>query len=155
VDISDKVEALLDKCIDGNSTFVVDTEVKGSANNLKIQVFVDGDESVDVAECASISRRLSALLEEGNVIDGQYVIEVSSPGAGRPLKYLRQYAKHVGRDMEISTSDQHMYEGKLVSVNDGGIGLSVPPQKAEKGFASEVIHIEFEKIDTARVLVRF
>jgi ribosome maturation factor RimP len=71
LEVMDLVELIGDiakKQIDNDEIFLVDVVVKGKTGNQKIQVFIDGDQSVDIDECSKISRRLSDELEERNLI---------------------------------------------------------------------------------------
>lgn len=155
MDLREKIEELVLQCIENDKTFLVEVDIKGNPNNQIIQVFIDGDESVDVDECSKISRKLSGLLEDMNLFDGRYVIEVSSPGVSRPLKYLRQYPKHIGRDLEIVTKDKNKYKGELVNVADQQIEISVKPGKSKKDNTVKELKFGISEIDTAKVLIRF
>ena len=155
MDLKEKIGELVELCIENDKTFLVEVDLKGNSNNQIIQVFIDGDESVDVDECSKISRKLSGLLEDMNLFEGRYVIEVSSPGVSRPLKYLRQYPKHVGRDLEVVTKDKNKYKGELVNVTDQEIELTVKSGKSKKDKTATEVKLEISEIDTAKVLIRF
>jgi ribosome maturation factor RimP len=155
VDLKEKIEELVVQCIENDKIFLVEVDIKGNPNNQIIQVFIDGDASVDVDECSKISRKLSGLLEDMNLFEGRYVIEVSSPGVSRPLKYLRQYPKHIGRDLEILTKDKNKYKGELVNVNDQEIEISVKQGKSKKDLTAKTLKFEIPEIATAKVLIRF
>ena len=144
------IEDLAGKCIDNERLFIVGVSVKGNPNNQKIQVFVDGDEGVKIDECSAISRKLSDLLEEKDIIEGRYVIEVSSPGADKPLKMIRQYPQHIGRELEIVTREKKKYRGILKSVVKNEIVLITKKQKKE-----EENTFDLGEIETARVLIKF
>ncbi len=62
--------------------------------NSKFEVFLDGDDGVTLAKCRKISRLLEEKLEASESVPEKYVLEVSSPGAARPLTKWRQYRKH-------------------------------------------------------------
>lgn len=63
-----------------------------------------------VDDCEAVSRELSDILDEKDFIDDAYILEVSSPGLGRPLKKERDYMKSLGKEVEIRT--YRMLEGK-------------------------------------------
>jgi len=146
---------LAEQCIEARDIFLVEVDVKGNPNNQKIQVFIDGDQSVDIDECSRISRNLSGLLEESDLIAGRYVIEVSSPGVSRPLKYLRQYPKHIGRDLEIVKKDKSKIKCELLDVTDEEIVISILKGKSQKILPDKNLKMSFSEIDSAKVLVRF
>jgi len=145
------VESLIEK----EEIFLVDVNVKGKSGNQKIQVFMDGDYAIDVDECSKISRKLADKLEERNIIEGRYVIEVSSPGIDRPLKFSRQYPKHIGRELEVSTIDKKKYQGVLLDVAHDEIELSIKSKKIRKELKSESLKLPFTEIDKAKVILRF
>jgi len=150
VDLQRRLVEIANDCIDSDRTFLIDAEVKGNHNNQKLQVFIDGDHGVDVDECSKISRKISYILEESDLIEGKYIIEVSSPGASKPLKLARQYPKHVGRELEINKSDKSKVTGELRKVSNDKITIS-PSSSRLPG----EMEISFSEIDSAKVLIRF
>ena len=154
MDLNKLVVQLVEEFIDSEDIFLVDVTVRGSVGNQKIQVFIDGDEYVDIDECSKISRKLSAELEERDIIDGRYVVEVSSPGADRPLTLFRQYKKHVGRELEVVTKENKKYQGKLVETSDNEIELSIKSSKVKKERNSDTLKLSFEEIDNSKVVIR-
>ncbi len=146
------VRDLTEKCIEDEKLFVVDVIVRGNPNNQKIQVFIDGDEPVKIEECSAVSRKLSDLMEENNIIEGRYVIEVSSPGADKPLKLIRQFPKHVGREFEIRTKENKKYQGILKSVLNDEIEIEVASKNKK-----EIKNYKFslDEIEKASVVIKF
>lgn len=155
MDLKEEVTGLMDKFIDNDEIFLVEVNIKGKPGNQKIQVFIDGDQSVDVDECSSISRKLSDDLEERNIIDGRYIIEVSSPGVDKTLKFIRQYPKHIGRELEVLTKDKKKYQGKLLDVIDEEIELSIKSTKVKKELNSQSLKLSFNEIEKAKIILRF
>ncbi len=155
MDLKKNIEEYVVQCIDNEETFLVDVDVKGNPNNQKIEVFIDGDQAVDINECSRISRKLSDLLEESDLMTGGYTIEVSSPGVSRPLKYLRQYPKHIGRDLEIVKKDKSKVKCELVDVTDEEIIISILSGKSKKVLPNQNLRMNFSEIDSAKVLIRF
>lgn len=155
MDLKEEVTGLMDKFIDNDEIFLVEVNIKGKPGNQKIQVFIDGDQSVDVDECSTISRKLSDDLEERNIIDGRYIIEVSSPGVDKTLKFIRQYPKHIGRELEVLTKDKKKYQGKLLDVIDEEIELSIKSTKVKKELNSQSLKLSFNEIEKAKIILRF
>jgi ribosome maturation factor RimP len=155
VELKKNIGELAEQCIEARDIFLVEVDIKGNTNNQKIQVFIDGDQSEDIDECSRISRKLSGMLEESGLIAGSYVIEVSSPGVSRPLKYLRQYPKHIGRDLEIVKKDKSKIKCELLDVTDEEIVISIVKGKSKKILPDKNLKMSFSEIDSAKVLVRF
>lgn len=154
MDLSNVIAGLVEQFIDNDEIFLVDVNLKGKVGNQKIQVFIDGDQLVDISECSKISRKLSNELEEQDIIEGRYILEVSSPGADKPLKLIRQYAKHVGRELEVMTKENKKYQGVLLDIIDGKIELSVKSGKVKKELDSETLKVPFEEIEHSKVVIR-
>ena len=154
MDLREEVADIVNKFIDNDEIFLVEVNVKGKVGNQKIQVFIDGDKYVDIDECSKISRSLSNELEERDIIEGRYVIEVSSPGADKPLVLLRQYPKHIGRELEVITKGNKNYQGILLNVSEGTVELSVKSSKVKKELNSETLKLSFDEIDKSKVVIR-
>jgi ribosome maturation factor RimP len=154
MELNKLVVQIVEQFIENENIFLVDVNVKGNPGNQKIQVFIDGDQYVDVEACSNISRKLSAELEERDIIEGRYVVEVSSPGADKPLKLFRQYKKHVGRELEVVTKENRKYQGRLLETGDNEIELSISSGKVRKEINSETLKLSFEEIDNSKVVIR-
>ena len=154
MDLRNEIVAIVKNLIDNIEIFLVDVNLKGKIGNQKIQVFIDGDNYVDVDVCSKISRGLSKKLEERDIIEGRYVIEVSSPGAETPLAIPRQYHKHIGRELEVIAKENKKYQGTLKDVTESKIELSIKSSKLKKEINSETLKLSFEDIDSAKVMVR-
>ncbi len=146
------IRELTEKCIDSDRLFVVDVVISGNPRNRKVQVFIDGDEPVKIEECSAVSRKLSDLMEENNIIDGRYVIEVSSPGADKSLKMIRQFPKHIGRELDIRTKEPKKYRGILKSVLNDEITLEVTTKNKKE---TKEYKFSLEEIEKARVVLKF
>ena len=135
--------------------FLVDIEVKG---NKKVSVYIDSKEGVSFGICKKLSRFLEEKIETENLMDERYTLEVSSPGTDRPLKYLKQFNKHIGRKLKVTTLEGDEVEGKLQEIAGNIIVLETggkDKNKRGKNQPLKKIEINFESIDTAVVLVSF
>ncbi len=66
-----------------------------------LRVFIDGENGINIEDCASASRQVSAVLDVEDPIPTEYTLEVSSPGVDRPLFTAEQYAGYVGEDVKL------------------------------------------------------
>ncbi|MCK5102454.1 MAG: ribosome maturation factor RimP [Cyclobacteriaceae bacterium] len=155
MDLNKEVAGLVKQFIDDDEIFLVEVNIKGKPGNQKIQVFIDGDQYVDVDECSKISRKLSDELEGRDLIEGRYIIEVSSPGVNKPLKLIRQYPKHIGRELEVITRNKKKYQGALLGVIDEEIEISIKSSKIKKELNSESLKLSLGDIEEAKVVLRF
>ena len=132
--------------------FLVEIKIK-PVNNIKI--FLDADSGLGIEKCIRINRALYKIMEEMAIYpDGDFSLEVSSPGIGEPLKMYRQYVKNTGRDIEVTLNDGNKQAGKLVSVNEHQLELSFTEGKNKKAVTKQLI-IPLADIKQAIVLVKF
>ncbi len=135
---------------EANGFFLVDIVFRGNPNNRIIEIFIDGEKNVSADDCAKISGEIDEHVEKLNLIDSSYRLEVSSPGVDRPLKFLKQYSKHVNRKFEISykrNDETKKLIGKLTGI-DGEKLVFISDNK------NETI-INFNNITKAKVIVSF
>ncbi|RKR85680.1 ribosome maturation factor RimP [Mucilaginibacter gracilis] len=134
--------------------FVVDIKM---LPNHKLIILIDGDEGLGVGDCAKVSRYVGFKLEEENVIEEAYNLEVSSPGIDTPLTLVRQYAKNIGRDLSVKTTEGAQKEGKLLSVTEDSIVIDEIIKAGVKGRKAEVAEatIPLSQIAEAKVLISF
>lgn len=130
--------------------YMVDLEVSPSN---RIVVYIDGDEGVTLDVCTQISRILESVLDPEPTMGGVYELEVSSPGVSRPLRFPRQYLKHVGRTLKIELIDGITAEGQLTNTGHDSILLEIRP--ADKKGKSVSREIPFEQIKEAHVTIQF
>lgn len=149
--IEDLVEGYL---ADKPDLFLVDVVVSGSNKKNKVLVLIDGDNGVSIDQCALLSRKLSAELEEKDIMEGAYRLEVSSPGVEFPLKFKRQYPKHIGRKVKVNLQDGSEKTGKLLEVGDEAIKLDEEIKEGKKTKGQEV-EIKHDDIKNMIVLVSF
>ena len=137
-----------EKLADRPDLFIVDIKV---VNNAKIIVLLDGDEGVGIHDCALVSRHVGFHLEEENLIEHAYNLEVSSPGLDTPLLSDRQYQKNVGRNVVIKLTDGSKIEGKLLEVKVEG--LLIAHSVKEKGKKAQEVESIIEKSNIAETKV--
>ena len=132
--------------------FLVSIKIK-PINNIKI--YLDADSGLGIEKCIKINRALYKIMEEmGMYPDGDFSLEVSSPGVDEPLKLLRQYKKNIGRNVEVITNDYIKQEGKLLSTTDDAITIEYTEGKGRKAITQQV-DILFADIKQTKVQVKF
>lgn len=135
-----------------DDTFLVEIRIKPTNN---VKVYLDADNGLAIERCIKINRALYKKLEEAAIFpDGDFSLEVSSPGVGEPLKTLRQYKKNVGRDVEVFLKDDSVIAGKLIDVNEGFLTLEVVEGKNKKAVKT-TCEVPFENIVKTIVQIKF
>ena len=81
----------------------MDVEFVKEAGNWFLRAYIDKPGGIGVDDCETVSRRLSDLLDEQDFIEESYILEVSSPGLGRPLKKDKDFERNLGKLVEIRT----------------------------------------------------
>ncbi len=133
-------------------TFLVSIHIKPT-NNIKI--FLDADSGLNIDKCVKINRAMYRTIEEkGWYPDGNFSLEVSSPGIDEPFKIFRQYKKNIGRNVAIILSDGNIVEGKLLEANEDLIHLEYTTGKNKKA-VTVVKEIPFDQIKQTTVLIAF
>jgi len=132
--------------------FLVSIKIKPT-NNFKI--YLDADSGLGIEKCIKINRALYKIMEEmGMYPDGDFSLEVSSPGLDGPLKLLRQYKKNIGRDVEVTMNDEAKKEGKLTAVTDEHITIEYAEGKGKKAIV-KTDEIPFDAIKQTKVQIKF
>lgn len=110
--------------------FLVDLKVKPT-NNFKI--YIDADNGLPLEKCIKINRALYKTIEEmGLFPNGDFSLEVSSPGVSEPLKLIRQYKKNIGRFVEVTKIDEEKIEGQLLEASEEEITIEKTEGKGKK-----------------------
>ena len=129
--------------------FVIDINFRGDNRKKIIEVFVDAEKNIDADNLAEISREINSIIEEQDIIQQAYRLDVSTPGVDRPLKFLKQFPKHINRNFEVTYragDETRTITGKLLSMD-----------REELTFLSDKkeVLIEFKNITTAKVIISF
>lgn len=132
--------------------FLVETRVKPTNN---IKVFIDSDNGIPLSALIEYNRKLYKHLEESGLFeDGNFSLEVSSPGVDEPLKKHRQYKKNLGRFAEVVLLDGTRREGKITEVKEDGLVLEWEEGKGKKKETKQETFL-FEQIKTTTIQIKF
>lgn len=144
--LEDRIGDLAGDIISRDDLFIVDVSVRGRTGSRVIEVYVDGDQGINVDTLASISREIAFLLDAGDLVKGKYHLNVSTPGEGRSLLLERQYRRHIGKmlivDFNHEDGSNHV-EGENLGITDGVLRL----KKARTGFEE----IPFNRVSKATI----
>jgi len=133
-------------------TFLVSIRIKPTNN---IKVFLEADSGLNIDKCVKINRAMYRTIEEkGWYPEGNFSLEVSSPGIDEPFKIFRQYTKNIGRNVQVILNDENIVEGKLLEVNENLIQLEYTEGKNKKA-VTVVKEIPFDQIKQTTVLIAF
>lgn len=137
---------------------LLEVEIYPGGKGLILRVFIDKENGVTIKDCENFSRALEAILDVEDPIKTSYILEVSSPGLDRPLKEKRDFQKHIGRAVKITTkekiADRTFFIGKLIDVGDDWIRIELIEQGGrgiKKKEKSELLYIPLAKILKAQI----
>ncbi|TVY10619.1 ribosome maturation factor RimP [Paenibacillus cremeus] len=144
------VEELVRPFLDENGFELVDIEYVKEGGNWFLRVYVDKEGGIDIDDCGRISEYLSVQLDEKDPIEDAYFLEVSSPGAERPLKKTQDFYKAVGEHVFVTTYEPidklKEFEGTLVSYDEQTVVVEIGKKK---------FTIPADKVASARLAIKF
>lgn len=131
--------------------FLVEVVMGGTPKTPKITVIIDSETGVTIEQCTSVSRKLNKYLEEVQFAEGMYSLEISSPGADKPIKVNRQYIKNIGRTFKIILQDGKDLEAVLKEVDNQGLTVTyetiekVDNKKVKKAHEQKINYSDIKK----------
>lgn len=152
--VTDIVEELASPILDDLQLELVDVEYSKEGKDWFLRVFIDKPGGIDIEECGVVSERLGEKLDEVDPITHNYFLEVSSPGAERPLKKAADFENSIGKQVNVKTYEPidgiKEFEGKLIEFNGEFLQIAVKIKTRTKTF-----EIPFDKVAIARLAVEF
>ena len=126
----------------------IELDFRGDTRNHILEIYIDNEVGITTVDCARVSRAIGDMIEEEELIESKYRLDVSSPGIDRPLKYIQQFKKNIGRSFELQLEDGNdsKLEGKLLELDNDDLKFQIK---------KEVKVINIKNIKSAKVLVRF
>lgn len=100
-----QIRSFAEPLIEEKGLELVEIQFRREQHGWVLRFFIDREEGVSLDDCTNVSREISAYLEVEDLIDHAYHLEVSSPGAERPLKSKRDYQRFVGKKARIKLSE--------------------------------------------------
>jgi ribosome maturation factor RimP len=129
---------------------LVDVEYVKEGKNWFLRVYVDKEGGIDIDDCGIVSEYLSLQLDHNDPITDVYFLEVSSPGAERPLKKSTDVMKAVGKDVFVTVYEAldglKEFEGRLLSFEDDVLVIEVGKKQH---------HVPYDKVASARLAIIF
>lgn len=98
-----KAEALVSPIVEKYGFELVDVEYVKEGSSFYLRAYIDKPGGITVDDCETVSREFSDKLDEADFIEEAYIMEVSSPGLGRPLKKENDFKRSIGKEVEIRT----------------------------------------------------
>lgn len=124
-----KAEALLEPIVEANNFELVDVEYVKEGSDYYLRAYIDKESGITIDDCELVSRAFEEKLDKENFIKDPYVLEVSSPGLTRPLKKEKDFARSIGKLIEIKTykaiNKEKSFTGTLKSYDDDTVTIDL------------------------------
>lgn len=147
-----EIEQMITPVLEASSVELADIEYVKQGSEAFLQIYIDKDGGVDLNDCSIVSEEISELLDQHNPIQEAYFLEVSSPGAEKPLKTKEDFKKHINENVFVSlyvhVGDDKKYEGVLK-----GFQNDIATIEYKWKHTTKQIDIPFDKIAKARLTV--
>ncbi|MGN0421806.1 MAG: ribosome maturation factor RimP [Lachnospiraceae bacterium] len=144
-----KTEEILLPIVEENGFELVDVEYVKEGSTWYLRAYIDKPGGVNIDDCEVVSRRLSDILDEKDYIDDAYILEVSSPGLGRPLKKEKDFKRSLGEEVEVRTyrmiDKQKEFTGILKDYDEKTVTIEMDDDTTKT----------FEKSDIALIRLAF
>ncbi|MDT0547209.1 MULTISPECIES: ribosome maturation factor RimP [Streptomyces] len=150
---SERLRGLLEPLVSARDLDLEEVEVTPAGKRRVLRIVVDSDDGVQLDACAELSRAVSQTLDDADAM-GQhpYVLEVTSPGADRPLTETRHYRRATGRLIKARLAEGGELVARITAVDDEGLDVEVPGVKGRRPTARR---LAFKEISKARVEIEF
>lgn len=150
---SERLRELLEPLVSSQGLDLEEVEIDSVGRKRVLRVVVDSDTGADLDQIADVSRALSAKLDETDAMgEGEYTLEVGTPGAERELKEHRHYVRATDRLVKFQLGDGAELVARIQTVDEDGIDVEVPGVKGRRPTAKR---LAFEDVAKARVQVEF
>ena len=144
-----KAEALLAPITEANGFELVDVEYVKEGGTWYLRAYIDKEDGITINDCETVSRAFSEKLDTEDYIEDPYIMEVSSPGLGRPLKKEKDYIRSMGKELEVRTyraiDKQKEFYGVLVAYDDNSVTIQLEDESK----------ITFQKNELALIRLAF
>ena len=144
-----KTEEILNPIMEELGFELVDVEYVKEGSSWYLRAYIDKPGGININDCETVSRRLSDILDEKDFIDDAYIMEVSSPGLGRPLKKEKDFKRSLGMEVDIRTyrmiDRQKEFTGILTAYDEKTVTIEFEDETTKT----------FERADIALIRLAF
>ena len=117
--------SVINKSLENTDYKLIDYILHGDVRKKVLEIFVDSEKPVDLDELGEINKKLWEEIDDKDEYKSVSKIIVSSPGVDKPIKYLWQLKKHIGRTVSVKDTLSNVYIGKLIEINETGGELTI------------------------------
>lgn len=148
------IKSVVERSIDNTDKFIVD--IKIAAGNC-IEVVLDSDTAISIDDCVAVSRDIESSL---NRDEEDFELTVYSAGLSEPLKLLRQYKKHLGKEVEVLLKSGIKIKGVLNAATNDVIEITYQVKelvegKKRKQLVDKIDRIELDNVKSTKLIINF
>ncbi len=122
------IEETVGKALEQQNVELVDLIIQNQGRKKLLQFFVDKEGGVTLDDCGDLTDKIDAILEMENLIDGAYILEVSSPGVHRVLKKPAHFKRFVNERVKVvlktPLNGLGFFTGLIAAADDQGFTLA-------------------------------
>ena len=147
--LDEKIKKIAAEVAEKNNFFLIDFVARGNNNSRIFEIFIDGETNISADDCAEVSQGINSQIELMPDSGSIARLDVSSPGVDRPLKYLKQYPKHINRNFEVTYKtgeNKRKLTARLTGINGEDLVFTSKEQE---------VSINFNNIIKAKVIISF
>ncbi|RKZ29772.1 hypothetical protein DRQ36_07600 [bacterium] len=145
-EILPEIEKAVLPFLDREGVELVELSISGADRSTVIKFVVWTEGGIDLGDLTNLSRHISDLLDEADLIPGKYTLEVSSPGLDRELKSSADFRRALGENVELKTKEGGYISGKIISVNPEELVIA-NDEKQEK--------IPIKDVSRGKIIIEF
>ncbi|MFC1821317.1 ribosome maturation factor RimP [Thermodesulfobacteriota bacterium] len=131
--IKSRVNSLVEPILEGLGYELVDIEYLSEHGRWVLRLYIDQDPGITLDDCSRVSREIGDLIDIKNIINHEYVLEVSSPGLNRPLKKEKDFSRFLGRKIKVKMKNpvngRINFSGHLKAFEEGTLYLAVEKEE--------------------------
>ena len=146
----EKLRELITPLCEDSAIFLNDLRIHGGDKNRLVKVTVDTEAGVTLDECKKLTQEINDLFFRKNIFQGNYRLEVTSPGVEKPLEYPFEFKRNLGRNLEVTytiNDETHHAEGELSSYSEENLIL--------RGSKGDEISIRVDTIAEAKIKLKW
>jgi len=132
--LSEELMPLIEPCCEAHGAHLIDVILRGRQARPVVEILIDAEVGVTSDLCSAVSKDVSSVFDEQDRIPQSYTLIVSSPGIDRPLKFLWQFKKHIGRMLTIVPQSEvqaaQPVKGTLLAVTEEEITIAIKKDEA-------------------------
>jgi len=141
---------LFEPVVEGLGYDLIEIEHYPNPKHGVLRLYIDKEDGINVDDCSSVSRQISALIDVEDPVRGKFNLEVSSPGSDRPLRKLKDFQRFIGSLVSLKTAvpmdGQRNFKGRLLEATEEVAVIETD---------TEEISIPMRAIDKARIVPEY